>query len=907
MNPKIILAFLSGLWMLFLGIPDRTLHAAPLPHDSLRASRQSARVLRGQGKFEEAMAQYESAYQASVEAYGAQDTFSARVQMDIGLVHFLSGTYEEGLTSCRSALANFRLADGVRAKDTMICFFRIGILLRALGDLHRAEDFMLASLDVAETEDFGNAIHRGKCHNALGNITLRKEKYDLARGHFRKALAILTPILGEGSVHRGSMFMNLGVVYMHTDSLDKSVASHEKSLEIFMEKMPPNHPSIGNCYLNLGEAHLAKGNMEEAERWMERARVFWEKNLPAGHASHIDVQRNLAEWFRKKGNGKLALEHCQAALELLAPGFDGSDWREDPSPDSCRYNEELLEVWRAKAGVLAMLHKEQAEEYNLEEIFELYGKISTLVDQMRQGFRRESSQLFLSGRSLPVFEEAIALAWENEEAAETAFKFAEKSKAVLLYGAVKGREAKNFAGVPQGLLKRESELKEELLRLNQEIDGFELEGEEKRAEEYQGLLRERLAMQAGYEALMDTFEREHPDYFELKYAHEVLSVAEVQGQLQGRDASLIAYFQGDQHLYGWAISPSAIQFRRLASRTEVNRLCDSLLDRTIARKPLGHLPHEAYQLLLAPLLEGLSPSQSLIFVRDGKLEYLPFAMLQTQAEDGSERYLVQQYALSYAPSATIHFREALPSTAESGYLGYALGFPGGLTISEALRDQSLSALPHTREEVEAGAKLFRGEGRFDEKATETNFYREAPGHSILHLATHTLIDDRNPLYSRLLLQGEGDSDGYLHTYELFGMQLDAELVVLSACNTGKGLLQRGEGMMSLSRGFAYAGCPSILMTHWTVSDRQNAQLMEDFFEGLADGLPKDVALQQAQVDYLAEADEITGHPWFWAAPGLIGSEKPLQAGNSGSGDGLWLLLALGMLAAGIWWWRKAAA
>ena len=667
------------------------------------------------------------------------------------------------------------------------------------------------------------------------------------------------------------------------------------------EKPPrrPKHPTIGNCYVNLGEVYLRGGELEEAEAWLGKAGDFWESNLRAGHVNHVILRYDLAELARRKGDGEGALGHCQRALELLAPGFDGADWRANPDPDSCRYDEALVEVWRQKAQALVLLNQDAPEEYGLGEALGLYGKIADLVERMRRGFRREASQQFLTGRSLPVFEEAVALAWEKGMAGEEVFGYAENSKAVLLHGAVQGREVKEYAGVPGELREREADLREELMAVNRKIDKAKKVEEGEGQMKYRELLRERLSLQARYEALLDSLEATCPDYFTLKYTRDLLSAQAIQAKLQDQDATLIAYFQGDAHLYGWAISPSRIQFRRLASRQEADALTDSLLLRTTSKRPLRDLPRTAFQTLLAPLLQDLPPCERLILVRDGRLEYLPFALLQNPAGD----YLIQQYALSYAPSASLYFRSEASPQEKAGYLGYAMTFPGGVDISQPLRNKTLSALPHARAEVEAGARIFRGASRIDQSATEADFRSQASGHRILHLATHTLIDDRNPLYSRLLLQDSGDSDGALYTYELFGMDLDADLVVLSACNTGRGQLQRGEGMMSLSRGFAYAGCPSILMTHWTVSDRQNAALMEAFFENLADGMAKDRALQAAQLAYLAEADEITGHPWYWAAPALVGDAAPLEGMGGGFAWG-WLVAGMTLLGALVFWWRK---
>ncbi|MDO8899257.1 MAG: CHAT domain-containing protein, partial [Bacteroidales bacterium] len=126
-----------------------------------------------------------------------------------------------------------------------------------------------------------------------------------------------------------------------------------------------------------------------------------------------------------------------------------------------------------------------------------------------------------------------------------------------------------------------------------------------------------------------------------------------------------------------------------------------------------------------------------------------------------------------------------------------------------------------------------------------------------------------------------DSVDYeLDTYELYSLQLDASLVVLSACNTGSGQLRYGEGIMSLTRGFFYAGVPSIVMTSWEINDNSGALLMEYFYKYLKDGMPKDIALQKAKLDYLEQSNQLKSHPFFWAAYMVIGDVTPIESGNS---------------------------
>ena len=171
----------------------------------------------------------------------------------------------------------------------------------------------------------------------------------------------------------------------------------------------------------------------------------------------------------------------------------------------------------------------------------------------------------------------------------------------------------------------------------------------------------------------------------------------------------------------------------------------------------------------------------------------------------------------------------------------------------------------------------------DYDATEQAFWTTAGDYDILHLAMHTLINDANPMFSQLVFTLSNDTvennDGLLNTYEIYNMNLNARMAVLSACNTGYGKLQKGEGIMSLARGFMYAGVPSIIMTLWAVEDQSGSELMTRFYKFLSDGDEIDEALRKAKLEYLAGADELRAHPYLWASYVSIGKANPIYPGK----------------------------
>ncbi|RMG56093.1 MAG: CHAT domain-containing protein, partial [Bacteroidetes bacterium] len=191
-------------------------------------------------------------------------------------------------------------------------------------------------------------------------------------------------------------------------------------------------------------------------------------------------------------------------------------------------------------------------------------------------------------------------------------------------------------------------------------------------------------------------------------------------------------------------------------------------------------------------------------------------------------------------------------------------------------------------------------------AREARFREQAPAYALLHLSSHAQVDDAHPLFSRVAFAPPQDSseDGQLDLGEIFALRLDAEMVVLSACETGTGKLMRGEGIASLARGFATAGARSIITTLWPVNDAATASIMEAFYRALKAGANKDEALRQAKLEYLDRSDRLGSHPFFWAGYIPVGDMRALPPGTGWVAIAGSLILLIAMGAGASFFWRR---
>ncbi|WP_313887425.1 CHAT domain-containing tetratricopeptide repeat protein [Nodosilinea sp. LEGE 07088] len=390
-------------------------------------------------------------------------------------------------------------------------------------------------------------------------------------------------------------------------------------------------------------------------------------------------------------------------------------------------------------------------------------------------------------------------------------------------------------------------------------------------------------------------------------ATEAPTIAEIQQTARDTDTTLVTYsLSFDQTLYIWVVQPSGqIEFRSvvLASSGDADDGIDlitaleapiyrggtheSVLQEQIvelrnsaiaspAQPPTSQL-QALHQLLIDPIAELLptDPEDKVVFIPQGSLFLVPFPALQ----DADGTYLIEKHTLLSAPSIQVFDLASELSKASAGQQGEPLlvGDPvmPSVWLPQQNREEPLPSLPGTRDEVEAIALFLNSPALTDGAATEARIKQLLPSASLIHLATHGLLEYGNPQSSGVLdlpgavalAPGDGE-DGLLTAAEILEMDLHADLAVLSACDTGRGRIT-GDGVVGLSRALITAGVPSVVVSLWAVPDAPTAELMTAFYEQLSQGQDKAQALRQAMLSTMARRP----NPRDWAAFTLLGASE----------------------------------
>ena len=578
-----------------------------------------------------------------------------------------------------------------------------------------------------------------------------------------------------------------------------------------------------------------------------------------------------------------ALINIQDALNAASPSHSNPNFRTNPSVSDIFSKKELLEILNLKSDILLKLAQKQPDIY-LNAAYETAQIGIQLMDSIRVDYTSDFDKTNLLATAYPIFEKFIQAAYLRHQPndLQAAFQAVEQSKALLLLEGIKNVEAESVLSEKDRNLF--FQLRSELTDLDKKR--LELKDLTFGNPEYQKLQSQIFATNRQFDDLVKVFETRYPNYYQLKFDRQLMTVEKAQPLLQPQQ-TLLEYFVGDSSIFAFVVKPNTHQVIEIKKDFPLDNwvkiLRGSMTDSFATQANVfTDMSLKLYEKLIKPLKSQLS--EDVIIIPDGILGYIPFEALLTQRPEKATRfsrhaYLLREHNISYCFSATL-LREMIQKkhrqNATNPLLAFAPFFEGDTTklAKDFDDDQTMrrdfAPLSNSGAEAVGVAKLMGGEAIVGKTATQAQFIESAQTARILHLATHGKADDKVGDYAYLAFAKTKDSleNDLLYVRDLYNLTLNADMVVLSACETGIGKLQRGEGIISLARAFAYAGAKSIVTSLWSVNDSKTKDLMLLFYKNLRKGQSKSNALRAAKLSFIAKNDNPNAHPFYWA--GFIG-------------------------------------
>lgn len=824
--------------------------------------------------------------------------------------------YEIALETARSA--------GNDANGVASSLLRLGAVQRSLGNHAQALSALEEGLKIA-----GQANNRpveARILNNIGNVHLTQGELERALAFYERSLALQTELGNQQDISR--LHNNIGNVYIIQGNFRLGLESYQKSLE--WKEKAGDKAGIAHTLTNMGIVRYNYGNYELALDYYRRSQAIWEEL--GNRSSLAEVLNNTGNAYRQLGDYEKALDFHRRSLAIKEAigGKDGiaasnhnignvyqtsgdyekalefyrrslalretlghrigiasllsdiaivefESGKRDEAAATARRSLEIARrlshddvIWQT----LYLLGRYEFTRKNFPAAVEYLNESISVIEAMRgqvAGGERDR-QSFFAGKLAP-YQMMVEVLVEQGQAKQ-ALAFAERGKARVLLDVLRGGRMNLNQEISAEERDAERKLINEIAALNRQIAAETLP---EKIEELKAELQKARLRHSAFETNL------YAGHSKLKLQRgitEQISLAEIAELLPDEKTALLEFVTAKDQTYLFVLTknkaarePDVKAFQIPVKRAEIQRLVQDYREQLAARRlnfrPAGE---NLVKLLLAPAGTELKGKNKIIIVPDAELWELPFQALVQPADGG--KFLIETAEISYAQSFTVlrEMRRANRKQATPQPENLLLAFGNPLN-----QDANNANLPEAERQTKTLAEIYgasRSRIFTGAQADENAFKTEAGKAKILHLATHGVLDDLNPIYSRLVFSSKNKSeDGVLEAWEIMRMNLSAQLVVLSACETARGKYSAGEGLIGMTWAFFVAGAPTSIVSHWKVEETGTAELMTEFHRRyqIKNQTAAVGVLREAALKMLAERKY--SHPFYWAGFVVVGDGR----------------------------------
>lgn len=721
-------------------------------------------------------------------------------------------------------------------------------------------------------------------YSFLSDCHYWQENYDKALYYLEKGFA-----LDEISPKYNSFLALSGAgIYLKKEDYSRAEQYARQALAL-LNKHPEAGIEPGPVYATLAEALHAQKRWEEAGKYWDLALEATARSYPEKDREHAKMLVNAGDFFAAAGQQDKAFLLYQRAMVQAFPNFNSTGIQDNPSDDFNFVESWAMTAPARKAGLLVERFEQTGDAGLLANAAQCYDLALRQVGLLKATYGADAARLYMGGYSKVYFEEAIrvqALQYaQNGQAAhlERIYQLMEDSKADVLREAVERNRALTRGLLPDSTLRREQSLRLSIAEMRtRAAQGRPAEGGQA------GLAR----LEREYEKVLQSIKLLDPRFQGAGNAGARSPMAAIYERLKAENAILLEYFYGKEDVYILGVYAGGTFLKVLsdvgALGAALGRFGTFFQNAEAGLSdPAGYFSaaHDLYNLLIPAKAMSLAGSgKKLIVIPDGPLGYLPFEALLTGPYSGTSYggapYLIRRLPVQYSWSAELLWR-APAGKGRGGAVQFDPMFAAG--------ERGLGSLTQGLKET-GGVRGFR---RLEGAAASLEaFFEWGPLSRVLHLSTHARADAGEEPRVEFF-------DQPLSLSQLYGMLLPADLVVLSACETNLGEIAEGEGIMSLARGFAYAGARSLIAAQWEINESSTAQILDQFYRGLSGDMGSLDALHRAKLKFLDAAPTAAFQsPYYWAGLTFYGQDGEIDIPR-GMPSWTWAAGGLALLAAGV--------
>lgn len=811
------------------------------------------------------------------------------------------------------------------------CLRQMSATYWRLNDLQKF--FFLNDKALKIARSLNHRAEEGKCLNNIGIFYKKIDNYSKALTCYEEALKIAQII--KDKKEESSCLNNIGIIYKNIGNYDKALDYLERSLAIDRNTMDDIYISMtlnnmGTAYRNKG---LISGNTEDFQQALDYfnecltlTQKTGDKKTEIHALNNIgNVYSDLKKYHDALRSFQTGYEKAKKVQDVEAMGMILNNmgivhYNQGNYKESTMYYQKAIDLAREIKGgqILWEAYLEIAKAYEkqskLTEALENYKNSISIIEDIRSQFKLEElkASYFGSDKRIDAYHNLIHLLMTLHQSNPTkayhieAFDYMERAKARAFLDSLEHSQINISQQIDFKLQNQEKELMKDISKLYTKLLAAKYSLEEK-----QDIKEQLQTCEDRWETLKREVRTKSPVYANLKYP-EIITFEEAQKKLPDTHTAFFAYSIGKDSSYVFVVTKKGLKIFSLPPRDKINTQVSNYL------KLIADREHQdftsGFELYCQFVQPGLDEDiENIIFIPDGILHFLPFEALVTTNPE--KHWLIEDYEVSYIPSIS-SLREIIQRKKSNGtkpgrhILAFGDPFFGSLesktTDSDIIQSFysssafNLYRLKYSGFEIDKIGSLFKRKKRDIFRRKEAS-EEQLKGHNladykIIHFATHSLIDDKKPARSAIVLSLDEDpaEDGFLQMREIYNLNLNSDLVTLSSCQTGLGQFIHGEGIDSLNRAFFYAGASSVLMSLWSVNDQASAQLMERFYLHLRSSQSIMSALRKAKLEMIGAKS--VSHPYYWAGFVISGKADEVVFIESKL---RWFVLGMALLLVGV--------
>ena len=783
-------------------------------------------------------------------------------------------------------------------------FYVARYVLQPLGNIHtrfgeneQALRMLTKFKEISEENDEVDAI--ANAYNDIGRVHLNKGDGKKAIESFNSGISIET----DNHINIGLLYSSLAEAYLYTTDLKQGINTALKGKDHFSKALKntdtksyqfqlikkyqqETKKTLGNLLSESGDYKSSIYSFNEALR---DAKIIY----PRKHREIGKIHLGIANCYVKSENIEKGLTHYQDALISMIPNFESLSHFDNPKKEFLYADVTIGEALIGKAKTQKALYDSIGGLNFLKASLETYLTYYNWEKSLRNEHQNDNSKLKFAAINHQIGSEALQIIKELDKIeplnnwAEAGFKLIDQTKSTVLDQTRRRNINQSRLNLNDSIFDDVRQLEVQLSLLNIEFNDAILAGDSIKQSR---INKQIVQSDEKYQILNHTIKQKYWTLSELNSGQtKSIDINSLKEELKKSESTILNYYEGDSNLFVAIINPDKTFLIQLEFNS-YNNSVDQFIHAISSDKINGPVQYEnisysLYEAIIEPIQSQLS-SKKWIIIPDGKMHQVPFeALIHTKSETKNFKqlnYLLHKQVISYCPSAKFYLTDNKWKKGLKPFLGIAPIFK---------HNKEFSWLNHSKNEIKLGKTYFGGDLLVAEKATKHNFLEEVEDYQIVHISTHA-DKGTNANNDGWMAFASDTLSNRLQTPEIFQLNLSSDLVILNACETGVGEIFRGEGTRSITAGFLSSGANNVITNLWQANHSSNLQLFEAFYDNLASETKPSSSLQQAKIKFITNenTNELTAHPYYWAAPILIGTDHPIKVLSSTSSNTIWYIV-----------------